>query len=105
MTRKAKTIVGFCPTLADAEEAVDRLRLSGFRNTDVSALRPDSVIVGGALRWAAGPGIPKQEARQHEVQLETFISTGGIVLCVSCNNADWVRRAQNVFERRFAAAC
>jgi len=101
MSRKAKTVVGFCPTLADAEEAVDRLRLSGFRNTDVSTLRPDSVICGGVLSWPAGSGVPKQEAREHE----TWVSTGGIVLWVVCVNADWVRRAQKVFERSLAAAC
>jgi hypothetical protein len=53
------------------------------------------------LSWPAGPVVPNQEAREHE----TWVGGGGIVLCVVCINADWVRRAQKVFERSLAAAC
>ncbi len=100
MARKAKTVFGFCPTHADAEEAVDRLRLSGFRNTDVSALMPDTVVFRGVLGWTAGPGIPAHEMLEYE----PWVKGGGILLCVRCDNADWLRRAEQVLERSAVAA-
>jgi hypothetical protein len=101
MAKKAKTVVGFCPTIAHAEEAVDRLRLSGFRNTDISILmKDDGDVSSGALRWIAGPAMPKNEARHHE----EWISRGGIVISVRCEHSAWERRAEHVLERSFAAA-
>jgi hypothetical protein len=101
MARKATTVVGFCPTHAHAEEAVDRLRLSGFRNTDVSALMRDGGEIScGVLAWAAGPDISTNDARQHQA----WISTGGIVIWVQCDNADWERRAERVLQSTAAVA-
>jgi hypothetical protein len=101
MAREVKTVLGFCPTHAHAEEAVDKLRLSGFRNTDVSALMMDGGgNFGGVLGWPAGSNIPKQEIRKHM----EWINHGGIVLCVWCSNPDWEKRAEHVLQRSMAAA-
>jgi hypothetical protein len=99
MARQAKTVFGFCANHNHAEEFVDRLRLSGFRNTDVSALMGQGVS-SGILNWVSGPGVPKSEVRQHE----EYIQNGGVVLCVHCDNADWEKRAERVFQRSAAAA-
>ena len=101
MTREVKTVLGYCPTHAHAEEAVDKLRLSGFRNTDVSALMRDGGdIFGGVLSWPAGSDVPKQEIRKHM----EWINQGGIVLCVWCANSEWEKRAEHVLQRNMAAA-
>jgi hypothetical protein len=100
MTTNARVVLGFCPTHADAEEAVDRLRLSGFRNTDVSALVPEELVLLGALHWPAGPCMSHQQAREHE----DWLRNGGIVLSVRCSNADWIRRADRVFSVTLATA-
>jgi hypothetical protein len=101
MTREVKTVLGFCPSHAHAEEAVDKLRLSGFRNTDVSALMRDGGdVFGGVLSWPAGSEISKQETREHT----EWINQGGIVLCVRCSNADWEKRAEHVLQRTAAVA-
>ena len=101
MTREVKTVLGFCPTHAHAEEAVDKLRLSGFRNTDVSALMRNSEdIFGGVLSWPAGSDISKHETRQHA----EWINQGGIVLCVRCSNTEWEKRAEHVLHRSMMAA-
>jgi hypothetical protein len=101
MTKQVKTVLGFCSTHALAEEAVDKLRLSGFRNTDVAALMRDCIDdFGSVLSWPAGSGISKQEATEHT----DWIDQGGIVLCVRCSNVEWERRAQQVLQRTMAAA-
>jgi hypothetical protein len=99
MTRDVKTVLGFCPTHAHAEEAVDKLRLSGFRNTDVSTLMRDGVVFG-VLSWPAGSDISTQETHQHA----DWINQGGIVLCVRCSNSEWEKRAEHVLHRSMAAA-
>jgi hypothetical protein len=100
MTREAKTVLGFCSNHVHAEEAVDKLRLSGFRNTDVSALMRDGGVVFGVLSWPAGSDIPTHEARQHA----DWINQGGIVLSVRCSNSEWERRAEHVLYKSMAAA-
>jgi hypothetical protein len=101
MTKQVKTVLGFFPSRAHAEEAVDKLRLSGFRNTDVSVLMQDGGSnFGGVLGWPAGSSISKQLALEHA----EGIKQGGVVLCVRCANADWERRAEHVLHRSLAAA-
>ena len=101
MAKQVKTILGFCPSHAHAEDAVDKLRLCGFRNTDVSALMRDGGdIFGGVLGWPAGLRISAREAAEHE----EWVNRGGIVLFVRCANADWERRAEQVLQKSFAAA-
>jgi hypothetical protein len=81
MAGKNTAVFGIYRDRANAEEALDALRASGFRNSDVSALLPDNVgtkdfahekstkapegtatgaatggILGGALGWLAGIG-------------------------------------------------
>ncbi|MCU1326871.1 MAG: hypothetical protein JWN34_2241 [Bryobacterales bacterium] len=76
-----KSVFGIYRTRDDASRGVDTLRLSGFRNTDISALLPENVgtkdfahekhtkapegaaagtasgvLVGGALGWLVGIG-------------------------------------------------
>lgn len=100
MTKQVKTVLGFCPNHAHAEEAVDKLRLSGFRNTDVSALMRDGGdIYGGVLSWPAGSGISNQEAQVHT----QWIDQGGIVIFVRCANSEWEKRAEQVLQRTMAA--
>ena len=78
---KNKSVFGIYSTRAGAEEAVNALRVNGFRNTDISALLPDNegtkdfahqkgtkapegtaagaasgAVVGGVLGWLAGIG-------------------------------------------------
>jgi hypothetical protein len=101
MAKQVKTVLGFCPTHVHAEEVVDKLRLSGFRNTDVSALMPDGGdIFGGVLSWPAGSDIAKKDEPCHA----DWINQGGIVLCVRCANPEWEKRAQHVMQRSMAAA-
>lgn len=82
MAEKNIAVFGIYHTRESAEEAVDALRRSGFRNTDISALFPDNagtkdfahekntkapegattggasgVVVGGVLGWLAGIGL------------------------------------------------
>ncbi|MGC2198508.1 MAG: quinol:electron acceptor oxidoreductase subunit ActD [Terriglobales bacterium] len=81
MAGKNTAVFGIYSTYQGVEEAVDALRASGFRNTDVSVLFPENVgtkdfahekgtkapegaaagagtgaVVGGALGWLAGIG-------------------------------------------------
>jgi hypothetical protein len=81
MSGKNMAVFGIYPTYATVERAVDELRASGFRNTDISVLLPENVgtkdfahskgtkapegattgagtgaVVGGALGWLAGIG-------------------------------------------------
>jgi hypothetical protein len=81
MPGKNIAVFGIYMTREQTEEAVDSLRLSGFRNTDISALLPDNsgtkdfahekhtkapegsvsgaasgAVVGGVLGWLAGIG-------------------------------------------------
>jgi hypothetical protein len=101
MTNQDKTVLGFFPTHALAEEAVDKLRLSGFRNTDVAALMRDGGNpFGSVLNWPAGSDISKQEAQTHA----DWISHGGVVLCVRCANFEWERRAERVLQRTVVTA-
>lgn len=76
------SVFGIYPSRSAAEEAVDALRRSGFRNTDISALFPDNAgtkdfahekntkapegaatgaasgaVVGGVLGWLSGIGM------------------------------------------------
>jgi hypothetical protein len=98
--QQVKTVLGFCPTHAHAEEAVDKLRLSGFRNTDVSALlRDGGNIFGSVLSWPAGY-ISNQEICDHK----EWIDQGGIVLYVRCSNIEWETRAERVLHRSMATA-
>jgi hypothetical protein len=95
MAKQAKTVLGLCPTYLRAEEAVDKLRLSGFRNTDVLALMPEGLsVLSGVLSWPAGSGISKQILTVHE----DWLRQGGIVVCVRCTTEDWEKRAERVFE-------
>jgi len=82
MAGKNTAVFGIYLTRPEAEEAVDALRRSGFRNTDISALFPDNAgtkdfahekntkapegattgatsgaVVGGVLGWLAGIGM------------------------------------------------
>src|SRR3979411_2756473 len=82
MSGKNTAVFGIYSDRTHAEEAVDALRLAGFRNSDVSALLPDNVgskdlahekntkapegaatgsisggVLGGALGWLAGIGV------------------------------------------------
>jgi hypothetical protein len=101
MAKQVKTILGFCPTRAHAEEAVDKLRLSGFRNTDVAALMPqggDGPV--GVLSWPAGFGAAKQAVLPHR----DWMDHGGFVICVQCASADWEVRAKHVLQRGVAVA-
>src|SRR6266852_7414924 len=81
MAGKNTAVFGIYRDRQHAEQAVDRLRAAGFRNSDVSALLPDNVgtkdfahekntkapegtttgatsgaVLGGALGWLAGIG-------------------------------------------------
>src|SRR5258706_9495382 len=81
MAGKNTAVFGIYRDRQHAEQAVDALRVAGFRNSDVSALLPDNVgtkdfahekntkapegtttggtsgaVVGGALGWLAGIG-------------------------------------------------
>src|SRR6266851_7670687 len=81
MAGKNTSVFGIYRDRQHAEQAVDRLRAAGFRNSDVSALLPDNVgtkdfahekstkvpegaaaggasgaVLGGALGWLAGVG-------------------------------------------------
>src|ERR1700728_1893846 len=81
MSGKNTAAFGIYHTREAAEEAVDRLRHAGFRNTDISALFPDNAgtkdfahekntkapegaatgagsgaVIGGTLGWLAGIG-------------------------------------------------
>jgi len=101
MAKQVKTVLGFCPTHAHAEEAVDKLRLSGFRNTDVSALMRDGGdIFGGVLSWPTGSDISKTV----EPYQADWINQGGIVLCVRCSTAEWEKRAEHVLQRSMVTA-
>jgi len=78
---KNTAVFGIYPTRMSVENAVDRMKMEGFRNTDISILFPDNVgtkdfahekhtkapegattgagtgaILGGALGWLAGIG-------------------------------------------------
>jgi hypothetical protein len=100
MAKQLKTVLGFCPTRAHAEEVVDKLRLCGFRNTDVAAFMPDyGASVVGVLSWPAGAGVSKQAVLQHQ----DWVSGGGIVISVQCASAEWERRAEHVLQRDAAA--
>jgi hypothetical protein len=102
MTKQVKTVLGFYQTHAHAEEAVDKLRLSGFRNTDVSAAMRDGgdVFFSGVLSWPAGSLISEQEVEVHR----EWIDQGGIVISVRCANAEWEKRAEQVLRKTMAAA-
>src|SRR5258708_40053261 len=81
MSGKNTAVFGIYRDRQHAEQAVDGLRVAGFRNSDVSALLPDNVgtkdlahekntkapegaaaggasggVLGGALGWLAGVG-------------------------------------------------
>lgn len=100
MARQLKTVLGFCPTRAHAEEAVDKLRLCGFRNTDVAAFMPDyGASVAGVLSWPAGAGVSKQAVMQHQ----EWVSRGGVVISVQCASAEWEKRAEHVLHCSVAA--
>jgi hypothetical protein len=82
MSKKNNAVFGIFPTRQSAEEAVNSVRVAGFRNTDISALFPDNVgtkdlgvekntkapetmavgatsgaVVGGVLGWLVGVGM------------------------------------------------
>ena len=52
-------------------------------------------VVGGLIGALVGMGIPEYEAKRYEGS----VKSGGILLSVHCDNADWVKRAINVLER------
>src|SRR5690348_1006085 len=81
MPGKNRGVFGIYPTQLDAENAVNGLKLAGFRNTDISILFPENVgtkdlglernakapegpaagassgaVVGGIIGWLAGAG-------------------------------------------------
>lgn len=81
MAGKNTAVFGIYPSRASLENAVDTLKMEGFRNTDISVLYPDNVgnkdlvtekatkapegaatgagtgaVIGGALGWLAGIG-------------------------------------------------
>ena len=81
MGSKNRSVFGIYPSQLDAENAVNGLKLAGFRNTDISILFPENVgnkdlglekntkapegtaagagsgaVVGGILGWLAGAG-------------------------------------------------
>src|SRR5579871_1571982 len=81
MSGKNRAVFGIYPSQVDAENAVNGLKLSGFRNTDISILFPENVgnkdlglerntkapegtaagagsgaVVGGVLGWLASVG-------------------------------------------------
>jgi hypothetical protein len=51
--------------------------------------------LGGIVGALVGMGIPEYEAKRYEGR----IRSGGILLSVHCDNADWVRRAKEMLER------
>jgi len=156
---KNTAVFGIYSSTEAASNAVDALRASGFRNTDISALLPENQgtkdfahekhtkapegaaagaasggLLGGALGWlagigalaipglgpfiAAGPimgalagagtgalaggmvgvlvgmGMPEYEAKRYEGR----IRSGGILLSVHCDDADWTKKAKEVLE-------
>jgi hypothetical protein len=153
-------VFGIYSTRAQVEQAIDQLRVAGFRPTDISVLLPENVgtkelahekhtkapegvaagvtsgaVVGGTLGWlvgigalaipglgpfiAAGPimallsgigvgatvggitgalvgmGIPEYEAKRYE----GLIKSGGILVSVHSDSADWTKRAKEILER------
>jgi len=82
MAGKNTAVFGIYPSRANAEDAVDALRIAGFRNTDISVLFPENegtkdfalekstkspegttagasagAVIGGTLGWLAGIGV------------------------------------------------
>jgi hypothetical protein len=48
--------------------------------------------VGGIAGALIGMGVPEFEAKRYEGR----VKSGGILLSVHCDNADWVKRAKNI---------
>jgi len=160
MATKNIAVFGLYSNRLEVEEAVDKLRVAGFRNTDISVLLPENegtkdfahekntkapegattgagsgALIGGALGWlagigalaipglgpfiAAGPiiaalagvgaggalggvvgaligmGIPEFEAKRYEGR----IRSGGILLSVHCDDAEWANQAKQLLEQ------
>lgn len=154
---KNTAVFGIYAHRIDVEDAVDRLKAAGFRNTDISVLFSENqgtkdfahekgtkapegaatgagsgAIIGGALGWlagigalaipglgpfiAAGPimgalsgvggaiggiagaligaGMPEYEAKRFEGR----IKSGGLLLSVHCDDAEWTKTAKKVLE-------
>ena len=153
-------VFGIYRNRIDVENAVDRLKASGFRNADISVLFPENAgtrefahekntkapegaaggagtgaLLGGALGWlvgigalaipglgpfiAAGPimaalagagvggtvgglfgaliglGVPEYEAKRYE----GFVKSGGILMSVHSDSAEWNRRAKEILDQ------
>jgi len=156
---KNTAVFGIYSNRIAVEDAVDRLKAAGYRNTDISVLFAENLgtkdfahekgtkapegaaagagsgaVIGGALGWlagigalaipglgpfiAAGPimaalsgvgvggaiggltgaligaGMPEYEAKRYEGR----IKSGGILLSVHCDNAEWAKRAKKILE-------
>ncbi len=55
-------------------------------------------VVGGISGALIGMGIPEYEAKRYE----DFVKTGGILLSVHCDNAEWTSQAENVLNQNGA---
>src|SRR5215471_1576225 len=121
MSGKNTAVFGIYATRVDVYDAVDTLKMEGFRNTDISVLFPENVgtkdfaaekhtkapegattgagtgavmggAVGGIVGALVGMGIPEYEAKRYEGR----IKGGGILLSVHCDDSVWTKKAKTI---------
>ena len=102
MSGENSAVFGIYSTHVSADAAVDTLKTSGFRSTDVSVLFPPVATLadpGGAITGSSGALIGLGIADHQGKRYERRMRTGGILLSVRTDDHHWASKGKRILEQ------
>ena len=101
MSGDNSAVFGIYSTHVSADAAVDTLKTSGFRSTDVSVLFPpvatlaDPGVIIGSSGALIGLGITEHQGSRYERRMRT----GGILVSVRADDHHWASKGKRILEQ------
>jgi hypothetical protein len=98
----SKAVFGVFVSESQVSEALQAFQSAGYRIPDISVLVPGQkpsgplgtaiAASGGLLGGLASLGLPDHDATRYE----RCVRSGGMLISVRCDNADWAGRAKKI---------
>ena len=99
---RSKAVFGVYVSESQVSEAMQAFQIAGYRIPDISVLVPGknpsgplaaAVTASGGLMGALmSMGLPDYDATRYERR----VRSGGMLISVRCDNADWAGRAKKI---------